>query len=300
MSANLPPLRSHLYAPGNNARLLDKVFSAGADAVVLDLEDAVPLSEKIRARALVAETLHHRAGKINAITFVRINHPSTGLTEDDVRAVVQPGLSGLRLPKVEDAGMVRQVSDWIAEAELAANMTIGSVVLICTIESAVGVFYAYEIATAHPRVMALGFGAADFARDVEIIPGPEGHEMLYALSQLVIASRVANIQPPVDSVYRFLDDPVGLEKSARQAKALGLFGKSAIHPKQVPIINAIFTPTEEEIADARKIVALAQATEAHGKGAVQNNRGEFIDVAIVRRAQDILTFAVSLAKKAGG
>ncbi|CAG0993463.1 (S)-citramalyl-CoA lyase [Anaerolineae bacterium] len=300
MSANLPPLRSHLYAPGNNARLLAKVFSAGADAVVLDLEDAVPPSEKIRARELVAETLRQRSGKIETITFVRINHPSSGLAEDDIRAVVQPGLSGLRLPKVEDAGMVRQVSDWVEKAEGANGLPVGSVVFICTIESAVGVFRAYEIATAHPRVMALGFGAADLARDLGIIPGPEGHETLYALSQLVIASRVAGLRPPIDSVYRYLDDSTGLEKSARQAKALGLFGKSAIHPKQVPIINAVFTPTEAEIVDARKIVALAQETETQGKGAVQNSRGEFIDVAVVRRAQGILTLAESLAKKAGG
>ncbi len=295
----LPPLRSHLYAPGNNARLLEKVFSADADAVILDLEDAVPPAEKIRAREMVAETVRSRADKPGPMTFVRINHPSSELAEDDVRAVVQTGLVGLRVPKVEDAETVRQVAAWVEETEAANRLPAGSVVLICTIESAAGVFRAYEIATAHPRAMGLAYGAADFVRDVGVTPGPEGLETLYACSRLVLISRVAHVRPPVDSVYRHLDDPTGLEKTARRARALGFFGKSVIHPKQVPIVNAVFTPTEEEIAHAHKIVDLAQQAEAQGKGALQNSSGEFIDVAVVRRAEGILLLAESLPKKAG-
>jgi citrate lyase subunit beta/citryl-CoA lyase len=296
----LPPLRSHLYAPGNNARLLGKVFSAGSDAVILDLEDAVPPAEKIRAREIVAETVRLRADKPVPVTFVRINHPSSGLAADDVRAVVQPGLAGLRVPKVEEAETVRQVAAWVEKTEAANGLPTGSVVLICTIESALGVFRAYEIATAHPRVIGLAYGAADFVRDVGVMPGSEGLETLYACSQLVLLSRVAGIRPPVDSVYRHLDDPTGLEKTARQARALGFFGKSVIHPKQIPIVNAVFTPSEEEIAHARKIVELARQAEAQGKGAAQNSRGEFIDVAVVRRAEGILLLAESLTQKAEG
>lgn len=294
----LPPLRSHLYAPGNNARLLDKVFFAGADAVILDLEDAVPPAEKIRAREIVAETVRSQVDQTGPMTFVRINHPSSGLSEDDVRAVVQPGLVGLRVPKVEDAETVRQIAAWVEKTETANGLPIDSVVFICIIESAVGVFRAYEIATAHPRVMGLAYGAADFVRDVGITPGSDGLETLYACSQLVLLSRVAGVRPPVDSVYRHLDDPIGLEKNARQARALGFFGKSVIHPKQVPFVNAVFTPTEEEIADARKIIELAQQAEARGKGALQSSRGEFIDVAVVRRAESILLLAESLTQKA--
>ncbi len=295
----LPPVRSHLYAPGSNVRLLEKVFSTGADAVVLDLEDAVPRAEKIHAREMVAETVRSRADKPGPITFVRINHPSSGLAEDDVCAVVQPGLAGLRVPKVEDAETVRQVAAWVEKTEVANGLPTGSMVLVCTIESAAGLFRAYDIATAHPRVIGLAYGAADFVRDVGVTPGPEGLETLYACSQLVLISRVAGVRPPVDSVYRHLDDPTGLEKTARQAKALGFFGKSVIHPKQVPIVNVVFTPTEEEIARAREIVELAQQAEAQGKGALQNSNGEFIDVAIVRRAESILLLAESLTQKAG-
>ncbi len=250
----LSPLRSYLYAPGNNSRLLEKSFSAGADAVILDLEDAVPPAEKIRAREMVAEKVRLRADMPGPVTFVRINHPASGLAEDDVRAVVQPGLAGLRVPKVEDAETVRQVAAWVEKTEAANGLPTGSVVLVCTIESAMGLFRAFDIATAHPRMIGLAYGATDFVRDVGVTPGPEGLETLYACSQLVFLSRVAGVRPPVDSVYRHLDDPMGLEKNARQARALGFFGKSVIHPKQVRIVNTVFTPSEEEIAHARRIV----------------------------------------------
>ena len=295
----LPPLRSHLYAPGNNARLFEKAFSAGADAVILDLEDAVPPAEKIRAREIVAEAVRSRVDKPGPVTFVRINHPSSGLAEDDVCAVVQPGLAGMRVPKVEDAETVRRVAAWVEKTEAANGLPTGSVVIVCTIESAAGLFRAYEIATAHPRVIGLAYGATDFVRDVGVTPGAEGLETLYACSQLVLISRVAGVRPPVDSVYRHLDDPTGLEKNARQARALGFFGKSVIHPKQVPIVNAVFTPSEEEIAHARMIVELARQAEAQGQGAVQNSSGEFIDVAVVRRAESILLLAGSLTQRAG-
>ena len=293
----LAPLRSHLYAPGNNLRLLEKVFSGGADAVTLDLEDAVPPAEKLRARELVADTIRRRADKTNPAIFVRINHPSGGLAEAEIKAAVQPGLAGMRIPKIEDAETVRRVAAWTEQAEVANGVPPGSVVLICTIESALGLMRAFEIASAHSRVLALGFGAADFVRDAGITPGPEGLETLYALSQLVVASRAAGIRPPIDSVYRHLDDPAGLEKSARLARALGFFGKSVIHPKQVAIVNAVYSPTEEEIENARKIVELAERAEAQGKGAIQDSRGEFIDVAVVRRAQGVLALAARLANK---
>lgn len=299
MLPQLPPLRSHLYAPGNNARLLDKVFSGGADAVILDLEDAVPAGEKTHARDMVAQTVRAHANPTGAALFVRPNHPSSGLAEDDIYAVVQPGLAGLRLPKIEDVATVRHIAGWVEKAEIANGVPVGSVAFICLIESAAGVFRAYEIASAHPRVIALGYGAADFARDVGLIPSAEGDETLYAQSHLVLVSRVAGIRAPVDSVYRFLDDAEGLEKSARRARSLGMFGKSTIHPKQVAIINSVFSPTAEEISDAQKIIALAQQAEASGKGAVQNASGEFVDVAVVRRAEGILALAKSLVKKTG-
>ena len=296
----LPPIRSWLYAPGNNPKLLDRVFSAGADAVILDLEDAVPPGEKEPARGLVREAVRGRPGRPGPALFVRINHPGTGLARDDVRAVVQRGLDGLRLPKVEDADTVRQVHEWVAEAEERQGLTVGEVAFVCNVESAVGVWRAVEIGRAHPRVLALAFGAADFVRDVNAIVGPDGLETLYARSQLVLASRVAGIRPPVDSVHTRLQDDEGLERTTRQGRALGFFGRSAIHPRQVPVINAAYTPTHEEVDRARQVVDAATTAEAAGSGALRLPDGDFVDVAIVRRAEDVLRLAEGLPLRSGG
>jgi citrate lyase subunit beta/citryl-CoA lyase len=298
-ASSLPPIRSWLYAPGNNPKLLERVFPAGADAAILDLEDAVPPAEKERARGLVAEAVRGRDGQAGPATFVRINHPGTDLAEEDIRAVVQPGLDGLRIPKVEDAETVRQVEACLAEAERRAGLPGGRVALVCNLESAAGIWRALEIASARPRVLALAFGGVDFARDVGATVGPGGLETLYARSRMVLASRVAAIRPPVDGVYTRLQDEAGLEASTRQSHALGFFGRSAIHPRQLRIINAVYTPTEDELARARQIVESAARAETTGSGAFQLPDGEFVDVAIVRRAEALLHLAEALASRGG-
>jgi citrate lyase subunit beta / citryl-CoA lyase len=282
----LPPIRSWLYAPGNNGKLLDRVFTAGADAVILDLEDAVPPAEKVRARSMVAEAVRARAGAHGPAVFVRINHPDTGLAEDDVRAVCHPGVDGLRIPKVESADTVAMVARWAGE----------DVPLVCNIESAAGVLTAREIASATPGVLALAFGSADYLRDVNGAITPDALETLYARSHLVLASRVAGTRPPVDGVYTRLDDDAGLESTTRQSRALGFFGRSALHPRQVPIINAIFTPSEVEIAAARQVIESARNAEATGSGAIRLPDGEFVDVAIVRQAERCLRPADALER----
>ena len=295
-----PPIRSWLYAPGNNPKLLDRVFSAGADAVILDLEDAVPPAEKVRARELVAVAVRARHGRSGPSVFVRINHPDSGPAEEDVAAVVGPGLDGLRVPKVEDARTVERVDAWVAEGERRAGRPVGELGLVCNIESAAGVWRAAEIASVRPRVRALGFGVADFARDVNALVGPDGLETLYARSRLVIASRVAGIGPPVDSVHTQLQDDEGLERTTRQGRALGFFGRSAIHPRQVGIINAVYTPTDEEVERARVVVRAAATAEATGSGALQLPDGQFVDIPIVRRAEETLRLAEALATSAEG
>jgi citrate lyase subunit beta/citryl-CoA lyase len=280
----LPPLRSWLYAPGNNPRILERVFTAGADAVILDLEDAVPPAEKLRARSLVASAVRARQGEGGPSVFVRVNHPDTGLAEADVEAVLGPGLDGLRVPKVESAETVQLVTSW----------TGGGVPLVCNIESAAGVWHAREIASAAPEVLALAFGSADFLRDVNGLAAPEGLETLYARSHLVLAARMAGVRSPVDGVYTHLDDDDGLERTTRQSRALGYFGRSALHPRQVPIINAVFTPSDAEVAQAREVVGAAATAEAAGTGALRLPNGDFVDVAIVRRAEATLQLYASL------
>jgi citrate lyase subunit beta/citryl-CoA lyase len=300
VTGSLPPIRSWLYAPGNNPRVLEKVFGAGSDAVILDLEDAVPPAEKVRARGLVADAVRGRRGQPRPAVFVRINHPDSGLAEADVEAVVQPGLAGLRVPKVEDAQTARRVDEWLTKAEERAGLAAGSVALVCNVESAAGVWWALEIAQASPRVQALAFGAADFVRDVNARVGVDGLETLSARSRLVLAARVAGIRPPVDSVYTRLDDDEGLERTTRQGRDLGFFGRSAIHPRQVPTINATYTPSEDEVGRAREVVAAAASAEAAGSGALRLPNGDFVDVAIVRRAEAVLRLAETLGAPTGG
>lgn len=292
---SFPPVRSWLYAPGNNPKLLDRVFSAGADCVILDLEDSVPLEEKERARGLVGETIDSHQGVPGPLLFARINDPASGLAEDDIRAVVRPGLAGLRVPKVEDASSVRRVAEWVSRAESAAGIPDRTIQLVLGLESAAGVWRAADIAAAHSRVVALNLGVADYSRDLNLrLESEDGRELLYAKSHLVIASRVAGIAPPIDSVYTKIDDLEGLERETRGSRALGMFGKGAIHPRQIEIINQVFTPTEKDVAQATEIVEAAREAAARGSGAIKLPNGDFVDKPIVERAEAVLALAAKL------
>src|SRR6478609_9792401 len=230
--------RSYLFAPGHNAKLLDRVFQAGADAVMLDLEDAVPPDAKPTARAMVAEALLvHPA-------WVRVNAAQTPWCEADLGAVADRAF-GIRIPKVESAADVR----WVTERAPGKP-------IICAIESARGVLAAQEIAEV-PGVRFLAMGGVDLQRDLNTSGG--NLQTLYARSHLVLASRAAGIEPPIDSVYPHLDDPDGLREQAEFARSLGFFGKSAIHPRQIDILHQVFTPTGSEISWAQEVVAAFDA-----------------------------------------
>lgn len=288
------PIRSWLYAPGNSAKLLARVFTAGADAVILDLEDAVPPEQKARAREMTGEVVASRVGREGPTTFVRVNAPDGERIVDDVRAVVRPGLAGIRVPKCERAVDVARVAALVDDAERAAGMEAGSVRLVCGIETAVGIESALDIARASARVESLAFGAADFIADVGATVGDEQLETLYARSRLVVVSRVATIRPPVDSVHTALDDPDGLERTTRRGKALGFFGRACIHPAQVAVVNDVYTPTRAEVDRARAIVEAAEDAQRSGTGALRLRDGTFVDAAIVRRAELVLAIAGSV------
>lgn len=287
----LPPIRSWLFAPGNVPRFLDRVHSAGADAVVLDLEDSVPAADKAQARRLVAETLEARAGRSGPLTFVRVNAPGSVALEADLEAILRPGLDGIRVPKVEDPEAVIALDALLASIAPRAGLDAARLPLVLGIESARGVLAAGAIATASPRVLALAFGAADFAADVGSTEGPDRLETLTARSQLALASRAAGIRPPVDSTSTDLDDEAALERTTREGRDLGFFGRGAIHPRQVPVINRVYTPTAAELDRARSIVEAADAAATVGSGSLRLADGTFIDLAIVRRARLVLALA---------
>jgi citrate lyase subunit beta / citryl-CoA lyase len=264
--------RSYLFAPGHNPKLLRRVFEAGADAVMLDLEDAVPPPAKRRARAMVADVLADRPA------WVRINAVGTELAACDLAAVA--GLAaGIRIPKVESAQDVQWVRDRAPDTPL-----------ICAIETARGILAAGEIAQVD-GVRHLSLGGVDLRRDLCASDG--NLQTLYARSHLVVVSRAAGLDPPIDSVYARLDDETGLRAQTEFARSLGLFGKSAIHPRQLAVLHEVFTPSAEELEWAQTVL---DAFQAAGGEPVKLADGEFIDLPVADRARRLLELAARLPR----
>jgi citrate lyase subunit beta/citryl-CoA lyase len=256
--------RSYLFAPGHNAKLLHKVFGVGADAVILDLEDAVPEDAKDRARDMVTEAIRKHAA------LVRVNPPRTPEIAKDVDAVA-PYAAAIRIPKCESPDDVA----WVAARA-------PGVPLVPAIETARGVLAAQEIATA-PSVAHMSIGGLDLLRD--LYAGDGNLPMLYVRSHLVVVSRAADLPPPVDSVYPLIDDDAGLREEAQFVRSLGFAAKSVIHPRQIPIVNEVFAPSARDLEWAREVLA---AFEAAGRGATRLPDGEFVDLPVAQRAQRLL------------
>lgn len=271
-----------------------------ADAIVLDLEDSVPAAERDRARRLVVGLLEAVSAPGRAAilgqpeVWVRTNQVGTQELEADLAAVVRMGPDGLRIPKVESAEQVAALDRALLSIEDAAGLHRGQTRLACGIESALGVARAYEIAAASPRVIGLAFGGTDFQADVGAMEGPDRLETLVARSTLVLASRAAGINPPVDTVHVAIDDDQGLRESTERGRDLGFFGRSAIHPRQVPIINAAFTPSAAEVEQAAHLLEAAEHSVQNGAGSLQLADGTFVDAAVVRRAQMVMDLAAAL------
>jgi citrate lyase subunit beta / citryl-CoA lyase len=287
-SADRPALhRSYLYAPGSRPEVMRKALRAGADAVILDLEDAVAPDAKDAARDQVATLLDQIAaeGDVAPDVHVRVNRDGDAYDAADLEAVVRPGLDALRLPKVESAGAVGEVVARLDELERERDLPAGHVWLYPTVESARGVSVVAEVAGV-ARVARFAFGTSDLLADLGI-----SHETpwstLHLRSELVVRSRLAGIGPPVDSVHTDLDDLDGLEQAARHAASLGFHGKSVIHPRQLAVVQEVFTPSAAAIARAERVVAALADAEAAGRGAVTLD-GEFVDAAVVARARALL------------
>ncbi|NLA27740.1 MAG: CoA ester lyase [Firmicutes bacterium] len=287
-------LRSLLFAPGNVARRVEKALSLTADAVILDLEDAVPLSEKENVRPAVAAALVLARSSAG---YVRINALSTGLAIDDLAEVVIPGLDGIMLPKVEQPGDLEKVDWYISHLEKKRSIPAGTVDLIPLIENARGVENAPAIAGAVPRVKRLCFGAVDYTADLGVNLTAEGAEIFYARARLVNASRAAGLEPPIDTVYTEIRDAEGLVRDSRTARTLGFQGKLVIHPGQIEPVNRIFSPSEGEIDFARKVVDAFEEAEAKGHAAITLEGGKFIDYPVVQNARRLLQLAELIAAK---
>lgn len=265
--------RSYLYVPGNAPEKLAKACDRGADALIVDLEDAVPHAGKEAARAAVAEWLAQ--GPSGPEIWVRVNPGAAG--HADARAVVGPALTGLCVAKTESA----------AEIEALAALLDDATELMPLLESGAAVFEARAIARA-PRVTRLQLGEVDLAADLGITPGPEGMELLWARSQVVAASAAAGIAPPVAPVSVETRDLVAFRRSTEALARLGFVGRACVHPAQLPVAHEVFTPSAEDLDAARSLIA---RYEQAATAVFLDEAGRLVDEAVVRLARRVIGMA---------
>lgn len=280
--------RSMLYVPGNAPAMLRDAHIYGPDSVMFDLEDSVSPREKDAARHLVFQALKHY-DYAGVERIVRINGLDTAFGLEDIAAVVCGGVDAVRLPKTDGPEDIIAVEQAVAAAERRFGRPAGSVKLIAALESARGILAVREIATASPRLIAIAIGAEDFVTDMHTTRSPDGVELLAARSMLVMAARATGIMA-IDTVFSSVDDVEGFQREARLAKQLGFDGKSVIHPSQIAMVHAIYAPTPDEIAKARRVIAAAADAEAKGSGVIALD-GKMIDKPIVERATRVLALA---------
>jgi len=290
----LQPVRVALFAPGLKERVMTKAMESGADAVILDLEDSVPLADKAAARALVAKTIDQAAGRGGPAIWVRVNAAATAFLDDDVQAVARPGLDAIVLPKAETVEEVRRTAAAIERHETARKMKAESVVLILMIESALGVHSCFDLIKASPRVAATCFGSArdgDLQTDLGCAWSIEGIELLYARSKVLLDTRAAGSHLiPLDGVFSDLNDEAGLIADSRLSARLGYVGRTVIHPKQIAPVRQAYAVPESEVAYYRKVVAEFEAAEKAGSAAIAVD-GKLVDYAMFQRAKRVLDLA---------
>ena len=281
------PARSYLYAPAHKPALLTKALASDTDAVVIDLEDAVPIELKSAARDGAADALA-RAPRRDV--WVRVNAVASGFIEDDVAAVASPHLAGVRVPKVQSAQEARRVGELLARAGCEAAVH-------CLIESALGLERIGEIARADRSVQGIGLGETDLAADL----GAESDAGLaFARGRCVIAARAAGLAAPVQSVFT---DTLALEElraSSEAGRALGFFGRSAIHPRQLEVINDVYTPSRTRVNEAQALVEQLERAQADGAAAFALPNGRFVDRAVVEQARRTLALSERLSRGASG
>ena len=283
--------RSMLFLPGNTPNIIVNGEILGADAVILDLEDAVAPAEKDSARILVRNAIKLMGfGRCEVI--VRINAIDTAYWQKDLDAIIPVRPSLIMPPKTSCAADVLAVDAYITQLEEKLGIENGSVGLIPLIETALGVENAYQIASACKRVKAIFLGGEDLTADLRCKRTKEGHEIAYARSRMVVAARAAGVEV-YDTPFTDVNDDEGIYTDAQYAKSLGFTGKSAISPRHVKAINEVFSPSMKDIDYAYEVMEAIRIGKEQGKGAV-SLRGKMIDAPIVARAQQTIDAAIAL------
>lgn len=283
--------RTMMFVPGNNPGMMADAHIYGPDSIMLDLEDSVSMHEKDTARLLVYNALK-TIDYGDTEMVVRINPLNTPYGKKDIEAVVKAGVHVVRMPKTETADEVREVEAEIERVEREIG-AVGRTRIMAAIESALGVVNAYDIATSSPRMMGIALGAEDYCANLKTQRSKEGDELRLARETIVVAARAAGIDA-LDTVYSNLNDMETFRREVEYIKTLGFDGKSIINPRQIEVVNEVFTPTEKDIEKAKAIVAAIKEAEKKGSGVIALN-GKMIDRPVVIRAERTIT----LAKAAG-
>jgi len=284
--------RSFLFAPGNVSRRVEKALTLAADAVILDLEDSVAPSDKPAARKSVADALKRpRSGR----GYVRVNAPSTPYCFRDLLETLHAKVDGVVVPKIESAADLHAV-DWVmASLEREQGIAEGAIDLMPIVETAAGVQRVDRILQARSlrpykgpwRVKRIAFGAGDYANDVGLSPTLDEAELADARSRLVLASRAAGVENPIDSPWFHFKEADAFRRALERSRRSGFQGRLCVHPDQVAPVNEAYLPSVEEVSRAERIVAAFEAAEAKGEAAIQVD-GQMIDYPIVHRARTLL------------
>ncbi len=287
--------RSMMFVPGNNPGMLLNAGIYGADTIILDCEDAVAITEKDSARNLVFQAISEM--NYGTEVAVRINHISTPFGWDDLKRILPAKPDLIRLPMCQGPDEIRQIDEFISEAEQKNKFPVGSIKMMAAVETPKGLRLAYEIASASPRMVALAIGAEDFIANLKTTRSKLGRELLAARGQLVLAAREAGIQC-IDTVFSDINDEEGFKKELELIKEMGFDGKSVVNPRQVSVVHDFFAPTAKEIDHAQRVLAAYQEALDKKSGVISLN-GKMIDLPIVARAERTLAYAKATAGKGG-
>ncbi len=282
--------RTMFFVPGNDPKKIVSAEIYRPDCIIYDLEDSVSVFEKDSARILVKHALE--AIRPDCRIGIRINANDTPFYEEDVACMVPLKPDFLRLPKTETAADIARLERDIEKYERANQMEVGSVKIVATIENALGVINSYKIATASQRVLAIGLGAEDLRTDMGVIRTETGEEILFARSLLALNAHAAGVRA-MDYVFSNVKNEEGFIADTKRGKQMGYMGKSVVHPAQIPIVHAIYTPAAKDIANAKEVLA-AYEEAMRNKSGVTSLKGKMIDAPMVKRAQDVLNCAQAI------
>ena len=279
--------------PGDDRRKIEKATTLGVDCICMDMEDGVAIHQKAEARAVIAQAMRELDFG-SSERCIRINSVGSGFEKYDLAAAVATDPDAVVVPKVESASQVRAISDYIEMYERSAKKTLGGIRMLAGVETAKGILSLKEIAESDRRLEAIIFGAEDYAASIGATRTQDAIEVLYARSAMITACAANDLQA-IDMVYIDFRDVEGLRAEAEQGARLGFNGKQIIHPNQVAPVQEAFTPSDEAIAYAQRVVDAFSASQKEGRGAFALD-GKMIDMPLLKNAQKVLDRAKAAGK----